>query len=148
MDVKRRYSLLFDALEDRVFLSVAHPGAVHPSVLQGTLQIPVPAGTTVPATISIEGNGNVSPLGPVSALGTLTAGAQGSGGIVDLASGRGGIVLNFSVTTPHSGRGKPQIHFTITGGTGAFTNASGEGTATESRGNGPDMLELHLHGTI
>lgn len=149
MDVKARRSLQFDSLEERIFLSVAHARLSPGSTLKGTLQIPLPADGGSSSTLSIEGNGNVSPLGPVSALGTLTSDShRGGGGKVDLASGQGGIVLKFSVNTPHGRRAKPQIRFVIDGGTGTFTNASGQGTATEVRGGNPHMLLLKLRGTL
>ncbi|MDR3638858.1 MAG: hypothetical protein P4L84_33940 [Isosphaeraceae bacterium] len=148
MDVKTRRSLHFDSLEDRVYLSVAHGTHARPSTLSGSLVIPLPAGGGSGGTLSIEGNGNVSPLGPVSALGTLTSNSHGGGGVVNLAGGDGGVVLNFHVTTPHGRNAKPQIRFTVNGGTGSFTNASGQGTATEAVGSSVNTVVLKLHGTL
>lgn len=149
MDVKSRRSFQFDCLEDRVYLSVAHATHAHPAVLKGSLQIPIPANGGTASTLSIEGNGNVSPLGPVTALGTLNSDGQGGGGgVVDLASGHGGIVLKFQVTAGHGHHAMPHIRFTVDGGTGTFTNATGQGTATESLGATPNMLVLKLHGTL
>lgn len=148
MDVRTPCVLQFEALEKRLCLSTAHAGLSQPSVLRGTIQVPV-QGDPGADTIRIAGNGSVSPLGPVSALGTLTSSAGGgSGDIIDLASGDGGLVLNLDVNTPHAGAAKPRIHFTIIGGTGTFTSASGQGTITERRGNAPDTIALELRGTI
>lgn len=148
MDVKSRRALQFDGLEDRVYLSVAHGAHAHPTALNGSIQIPLPA-DPFSSTLSIVGNGNVSPLGPVSALGTLTSdGHGGGGGVVDLASGDGGIVLHVQATPAHGRHAPPHVRFTIDGGTGKFTNATGQGTATETTGAGMDMLVLKIHGTI
>ena len=147
MDVKSRRALQFDGLEDRVYLSVAHGAHAHPTALKGSLQIPIPPDSGAAGTISIAGNGNVSPLGPVSALGTLTANAQGGGGVVDLASGDGGIVLHFQVGAAPGRHSAPHVRFTIDGGTGKFTNATGQGTATEVSGS-HGLLVLKIHGTI
>jgi hypothetical protein len=149
MDVKARRSLQFDGLEDRVYLSVTHAGRPHPTALKGSLRIPVPADSGPAGAVSIAGNGNVSPLGPVSALGTLTSGANGGGGgVVDLAGGDGGIVLHFQVSAGRGRHAIPHIRFTVDGGTGSFTNATGQGTATESLGASPNTLVLKIHGTL
>lgn len=143
MDVRTPRVFQFDALEERVCLSTYHAGALHGSVMKGSIEVPVSPATTLSSALSIEGNGNVSPLGPVSALGTLN---PNEGGVLDLASGDGGIVVNLGGTARHGRAGKPRVHFTINGGTGTFTHASGHGTIDERPGHG--MLALQFHGSL
>lgn len=145
MDVRTPRVFQFDALEERVCLSASHVSALRGSVMKGTLKVPVPPGTTVASPLSIEGNGSISPLGPVSALGTLS---PSMGGVIDLASGDGGLVVSLSATTPHGHATKSRIPFTIIGGTGTFTQASGAGTAVEETDEHSSTITLQFHGTL
>lgn len=145
MDVRTPRVFQFDALEARVCLSAAHASALHGTVIKGTLEVPVPPGTTVTSTLSIEGNGNISPIGPVSALGTLN---PNTGGIVDLASGDGGLVVDLTATATHGHGAKPRVDFTIIGGTGTYTHASGEGTVVEIAGRHSSTVLIQFRGTL
>jgi hypothetical protein len=136
-------------LEDRVALSHAHtvPALVHATANLSTtpVQAPVSLEGTVkgvqtpvahqPGTLHLVGSGNVAPLGPEKAVGTLTIKSGEPtfyNGTVTLSDPLGSIDVQISgIQGGPIGLGRPVLlHYKITGGTGAFHGATGSGNVT------------------
>jgi hypothetical protein len=155
MDVRSRRPLRFEALEDRIFLSTTqthlhaaavHGRASHAQPISGTLQII--SGSTS-NTQQLTGTGNLSPLGSVTVTGTFTQHSNGTGkAVVTLTGSQGAIDINVTVKNTHASQGSQQMHFTITGGSGSYAHASGQGTATQLAGTDSNVQNLSIHGTL
>jgi hypothetical protein len=152
MSARPRRAYQFEVLEGRALLSTAHflrPGVVEmvrakaPRVqilsgtIRGTFQLS-DANFDGNTTATINASGRVTLLGSVTATGTVTGivGTPGAPlrGTLTLTGGQGSVVLGLSGTTPRSLRKLPRIQVTVEGGTGAFANASGQGTASITSG--------------
>jgi hypothetical protein len=136
MDSKLRRALKFESLEDRVFRSdsahliaaarTAHFNA-HSTALTGTLRIVLP--TSDPGTDSIEGTGNVRPLGAVSYSGiaNVTAPEETGSGELTLSGQKGSLSLHIDIGPMRGALGLNSTTFTVIGGSGADANSSGHG---------------------
>jgi hypothetical protein len=155
MELKSRHALRFESLEDRVYLSVsghkiaaaraAHVSG-HSMPLNGTIRLTLP--TTDATTVGAQGTGNVHPLGTVSVTGTLVStSSESGGGDLTLNGQRGSVSLVMNVKPQHGGLGMPSVHFTVTGGSGSYDNASGHGTMSFLFTRQPS-LSFKVHGTF
>jgi hypothetical protein len=140
---------LGEQLEDRLALShLAFPQAVHIGLLHGARAGHHHAGyahtaAVIALTGTVEGHsplvgaGRVSPLGAVTSTGTLTArGAEPVtfSGTVTLVGSTGSVTATLfgRLFGPEFLGEKVNLTYTITGGTGAFKGASGNGKAVFS----------------
>jgi hypothetical protein len=153
MKSSRRFRPRLEQLEDRIALNSsptpltlstspvpldhqAHSASAHTHLsgeVSGTwsAQPPPPDGGT---TQSLTGTGQVAPLGTVQATGTLvTPGFVGTGqttGTMTLTTASGSITIQLAGPPQPGFSGPPtRFHFTITGGTGSFAGATGQGRA-------------------
>ena len=153
---KRNRRLQFEVMESREVLSaspavaalaspawVIRPGGLplpnplhHEVVLHGSLSGSYSAHSFVDAGTSydLSGQGQVQPFGPMKAGGDLHSLGfilQGhAGGTLTLSNSKG--TLTLGLTGPLQSGFSPlpgQFDYEITGGTGAFANATGQGTA-------------------
>lgn len=146
---KTRFAPKVDGLEERAYLSVAHPG------LEGTVHVARSRAITTTGTIfgsfqiqlgatgpvlNIGGTGTVRPLGNVTASGNigvagLTPGQTVQGTVV-LSGGNGGALLAIQGQIPRNVGAKSvnvrNVKVSILGGTGNFTGLHGNGTGTLS----------------
>lgn len=160
----RRAELAVEPLEGRVVLStVHHMAAVNPAALingvgylflNGTLhgKASTPTAPPIPdigSSLSIQGQGKLSPLGSVRFSGTLhgtgfvaTGEATGS---LTLTNKRGSVTLSLEgppqpgFTPPGSGT----YQFHVTGGTKAYKKDIGSGTVDITLANGKITLTFH-----
>ena len=82
---------------------------------------------------SVVGSGTVRPLGSVSASGQIAGLGKAGGrlqGDLTLSQGQGSVVLHLTATAPKQLDGKIHARVVIVGGTGAFANLRGSGSAT------------------
>ena len=153
---RRNRRLQFEVMESREVLSaspavaalaspawVIRPGGLplpnplhHEVVLHGLLSGSYSAHTfpDVGTSYALSGQGQVQPLGPTNVTGDLHSLGfilQGhAGGTLTLSNSKG--TLTLGLTGPLQSGFSPlpgQFDYEITGGTGAFANATGQGTA-------------------
>jgi hypothetical protein len=115
-----------------------HEPLVQLGVLQGQLSGSYSAHTLTPlsvwTTYDLSGQGQVQPLGPMTVTGHLLSPGR-VGGTLTLSDSQGTLTLKLTTgltLDPLPRRLSPlpnQFAFAITGGTGAFANATGGGTA-------------------
>jgi hypothetical protein len=147
-------ALGFDSLEGRVYLSVSgHQIAAamaahvrsHSVPLTGMIQVAMPTGAA--RVVPTHGTGHVQPLGTVGVAGTLTSTSDSGGGNLKLSGQHGSVSLVFHSQPSRGTQVLPSFRFTVTGGSGAYTGASGHGTIVWKLTNQP-VLALQLHGTM
>jgi hypothetical protein len=143
---KKAFAFGWDALESRTFLSVAHSGLhggaaevgvarVVKHVAQGSLHgtFTIAADSTGAPALSVNGSGNIKPLGFVTATGSLAGNSAMAGtvqGSVLLTNSRGTVTLILS-SSPTSNLRRPiKIQVTVASGTGAFQGIHGSGSGT------------------
>jgi hypothetical protein len=148
-------------LESRVVPSHAHVPAAHVMHhVQGALT-PAPAALALegtvqgvqtpvrgqPGTLFLKGAGHVAPLGAVSETGTLTIRSGEPTfykGTVTLTGALGSVSVQIARIHPGPiGFGRPiMLHYTITGGTGAYRGDSGSGAVAYNTGPSPIVNPL------
>lgn len=143
---KKAFAFGWDALEARTFLSVAQSGLHHgmvevaaarvvKHVSQGTLRGSFNIGTDatgIPA-LSVNGSGNIKPLGPVTAAGNLALSSPTGGSIqgpVVLTNSKGTITLVLSASLGSNPKKPIKVGMTVASGTGAYAGIHGNGSGT------------------
>ncbi len=146
MQAKRRTAYQLEWLESRQMLSTA--SALSPVAVQtprinaarrlslsgridGTFQ--VDATTTTQVSTTANGSGTVRPLGFVTATGSLTGslvpGGNVRGGLTLSNAAGDKVELSLSAPLPRSTQASAQARYQILGGTGAYAESTGNGTA-------------------
>jgi hypothetical protein len=157
---KRNRRLQFEVMESREVLSaslagasLASPALVNPPPREPPVPLPFPLPTPREVVLNgllsgsysafsgvdtisydLSGQGQVQPLGPMTVTGHLNFLLPGHvGGTLTLSNSQGTLTLTLTGPLQRGVSPLPTPNlfaFAITGGTGAFTNATGRGTAS------------------